>query len=505
MLNQHTPRHIAILLLTTVQFLESTMIAFASSPIRGEIQASPEQYSFVAALYACIAVVAIANVRWFSERMGWRNYVLISIALYIIGCAICSASGDLWMFLLGRVVMALGGSAFMTIGRIIVNVSPGPMRISSLSYFATGVALGMASAPWIAAMAVTQDHWQAIFWILMGGAFIIGLLMLGYAPKNPLPKDQWASTSSIFVLFLALTSFFVLYLMQRSYYDFYTDGLNLIFFLVFAMGALFALFYVEHQRKRPLLKLKQFISRRYIAGISLFCACYFLTGANNYIQPEFLSKGLGYAWESIGKFQALAMMSTLVTWVVMRITLQKYPSPIKYWIFGFASLAAYGWIMSSFSPEADMWGSIVPAIAFSGCFMIAGMTTTAMQTFSDVAGNDTLFTHAYQFKNMLAQIVQAMGTAVATVFLQWRQTVQYNNINNSFVFGDPSFMQNMQTLSLYFSRSHESTVAENMAFAVLSNSLDKQAMLLAGIEYFWVVFWVGLAMMAFTLLQRIFR
>lgn len=52
-----------IALMCALDFLQSGMIAFASVPIRGEIDASPEEYSLIAALYACVAVVVIAKQR----------------------------------------------------------------------------------------------------------------------------------------------------------------------------------------------------------------------------------------------------------------------------------------------------------------------------------------------------------------------------------------------------------------------------------------------------------
>ena len=57
------------------------------------------------------------------------------------------------------------------------------------------------------------------------------------------------------------------------------------------------------------------------------------------------------------------------------------------------------------------------------------LATAAMQTFRDVTHHDTLFAHAYQIKSMLAQIAMTIGTTIATLFLQWRTTLQYNNLN----------------------------------------------------------------------------
>lgn len=506
MATSYASLYVAVLLLATIQFLESSMLGFASTPIRGEIQASPEEYSFIAVLYACFAVISISKVRWFIERIGWRNYVLSSIALYLLGALICSFSDGKVSFSIGRIIMALGGGAFMTIGRLLANTLPSQLRFNGICFFATGVLLGTMGGSWVAALTVSAGHWQAMFWVLLFLASAVALLTIIYAPKVSIPRDSWTSSSLSFVFLLGLFSFFTLYLLQRSYYEFYSDRAILIFFAVLAMGGGGAIFYVERQRTRPLLRLKDFTTKRYLAGVGLFCVCYLLIGMNNYVQPQYLAEGLGYYWESIGEFQALAFLCTLIVWMpVMRLFLPKYPSPIKYWVFSFGSLAVYAWLFCSFSPVVDVWTHIVPALVLSGFFISAGMGTTAMQTFREFGGDEQLFAHAYQLKNMLGQIVQAVGTAGATIFMQWRQTVQYGNLNINMIASDPAYSRGIDELSKYISLTHGSKQAVTMAMLQQSQELSRQAILLAGIEYYWLVFWVSLAVMLISVLQRTFK
>ena len=120
---------ITVGLLCALEYLQAGMIAFASEPIRGEIDASPEEFTLVAALYACIAVVVISKHRGLVERLGWRNFMLGSISVYVVGALVCGVSGSLTTFTVGRVIMALGGASFMTSARLMVNLLPaGPGR-----------------------------------------------------------------------------------------------------------------------------------------------------------------------------------------------------------------------------------------------------------------------------------------------------------------------------------------------------------------------------------------
>ncbi|WP_141104208.1 MFS transporter, partial [Noviherbaspirillum denitrificans] len=115
---------LTVFLLTALEFLQSGMIAFAAGPIMGHIGAAPEEYSLAAAGYACVAVMTISKQRWLVERLGWRRFVQFSLLLFIIGSLVCATSTSYAQFLAGRLIMGLGGAAFMTSGRVIVNLIP---------------------------------------------------------------------------------------------------------------------------------------------------------------------------------------------------------------------------------------------------------------------------------------------------------------------------------------------------------------------------------------------
>ncbi|AUZ62244.1 Multidrug resistance protein B (plasmid) [Pseudomonas sp. XWY-1] len=506
MYRKHGALLATVCLLCGLEFLQTGMLAFASVPIRGEIDASPEEYSLVAALYACVAVVVIGKQRWLTERLGWRNYMIGSIGVYIAGALLCSLSHDLHTFALGRVVMALGGASFMTTSRILVNlIPPGPGRFVGIKVFAVGLASGTAAAPLVASLAVTHDTWQAMFWVLIVGSVAAAVLSLAFLPKAPHPEHERTKTSPARVLLLAVGSFFLLYVLQRSYYDFYDDTSILLVFAALATVALYTYFHVEHNHDRPLLKIRQLMTPRYVTGVALFSFSYLILGANNYILPSFLQMGLGYSWDTIGKFQSMGLVASLLTWLVMLRLLPKHPAPKKFFVAGFLSLAAFGWLLSSLTPIADIWLHVLPALALSGCFVMLVLATTAMQTFRDVAHEDALFAHAQQVKNILGQIAMAMGTSLATIFMQWRSTVQYSSLNIRLANDDPLFSQQLQQLSQFISLSHEAGQAAQMAMALQAQQISQQASLMAGIEYFWLVIWVAAAAALVSVLQRVFR
>jgi MFS family permease len=497
---------LTVALLCALEYLQAGMIAFASAPIRGEIDASPEEFTLVAALYACIAVVVISKQRWLVERLGWRNFMLGSISIYVLGAFVCGVGSDLSTFTVGRVIMALGGASFMTSARLMVNLLPaGPGRFVGVKVFATGLAGGTASAPFISSLVVVEDTWHAIFWVLAGGAVIAAFLCTRFLPKTLAPEDERTPSSPANILLLSVSSFFLLYVLQRSYYDFYNESFILIAFALLAALGVYTFFHAEHGKRAPFLKVKDLMQHRYMLGVALFCFTYILLGSNNYILPFFLQTGLGYSWDTIGTFQAFGLVGALITWGIMAAVIPKFPAPKKFFVAGFAALIGFGWLFSSLSPSANMWSNILPALVLNGCFVMLVLATAAMQTFRDVTHNDTLFAHAYQIKSMMGQIAMAMGTTIATLFLQWRTTTQYNNLNGHFSSADPLYLEQIQDLTHALAPQVGESHAGQMAVSMLAQNLHQQSTLVASMEYFWAVIAVASLALVVSMTQKAFK
>ena len=496
-----------IFLLNLVEFLQIGMVSFAAAPIRGEIDASPEEYSFIAALYACVAVVMIAKKHWFIERMGLRHYVHASIVVHIAGCLMCAASHDLGMFTAGRVIMALGGAAFMTTARVLVHQLPaGSVRFGGVKAFFAGLAVGTGLAPLLASLAVTEDHWQTMFWLLIAVTVTVAILACRCLPADDHADDARSPSNLGRILLLAVASFFLLYLLQRSYYNFYDDRAIFGIFCALAGFALYSYFHAEHRNEKPLLMVRELWQRpRFVFGVAVFSFAYVVQGANNFILPAFLQTGMGYAWETIGKQQSLGLAMTVVTWAVMLRIINTHPGSKKFHIAGFIALGSFAWLLAHVAPDTDLVGHILPALALNGCFIMLVIPTTAIQAFADVAHDDKLFAHAQQVKNMLREIFTALGTCLATLFSQWRSTEQYNLLNLRLTHADAAFGSYVDILARHFGQNHESAQAGKMALIYVGQQVNQQISYLVGIEYFTAIAVLAVVCTVLIAWQNIFR
>jgi MFS family permease len=494
-----------IFLLNAIEFLQAGMIAFGAGPIMGEIGASPEEFTIVTAVYAVVAIAAISKQRWLIERMGWRRFVQASVAVFIIGAAICATSTSFPQFLAGRAVMGMGGAAFMTSARVMINLMPpSPRRFLGIKVFASALAIGNAAAPWLASIAVAHDSWPAIFVMLALLAATAALLATIALPTDLTPVEQRSQAHPLVLLTMLGGAFLSLYALQRASYDFYADAMPMLLAIVVGTGAL--LFFAGHQydHERPLLVVKRLMQPRYLAGLALFTFCYMVLGANNYMLPVLMQRALGFPWEVIGKVQASGLIAALPTFWIMASILPKSPSPKKFYVAGFGALMLCGLLLVRLNSEAGLWTDVLPAIAGYGAFIILVMATTAIQTFADLQRDEVAFWHGQQIKNMLSQFGVALGVAGAALSLQWRTSEHTAVLSQRFSTDDALFGQLAGKLGEQFAASHGAQAAQ-VAVATLAQQLTQQAALLSSLDYFGFLAVIALTGALVMSVQRVMK
>ena len=463
-----------IFALNFIEFLQTGMLVFAAAPSMGHIGASPEEYAAVGALYASVAVLSIAQVTVLVQRLGWRNYLLASLLCFLLGAWLCAGAERVPAFALGRVLMAAGGAAFMTVARMLVNlVPPTPQRMQGIAAFGSALALGIALGPWAAAELVGREAWGGMFLALALVALGAAVLAARWLPAGAdtldgSPTRMHAADASL----LAGGAGLALYGAQRLAYDWHGERAHALLVLALGVAMLLAFGLLHARRRDPFLHLEVLASRRYRAGLAIFSLCYLVLGAVSTALPQLVQRALGIGFEAAGRLQSAGMACSFLAFWAVLATVRVRPHATKFYVAAFLMLALLGWHFSHLDPRAHVWDGVTWWIGLFGGFLGVAMASTAVHGFKDFQADNVVFSHAQQLKNMLSQPALALGVGATNALLQERGAL------------------------------HGARLAE--ASLDPAAPLAQQAALLAGMDVFWVLMWVGLGGAALLLRQRAF-
>ncbi|MEW9898666.1 MFS transporter [Chitinivorax sp. PXF-14] len=493
----HGPQRLLLLLnialLVSLEFVQNGAVSFAAAFISGGIGAAPEEFSLAAAVYAATAVVMIFKHRWLVEQLGYRHFIRLSLALFVLGGVLCALSSNVGEFIGARFVQALGGSAFFTAGRVQVNRFQGVDRGTAVKFMVFGIVLGSGATPWLASLLLEHHAWQGVFLLplpLAAGAVLLSEATL----EDVVPHDSRSELHLGGTLLLAGAAFALQFVLERMQYDLFAEPRLLWLVGALALGGLLAFLFHEHGRERPLLPFRQFGGERYRSGLVMYGICYLVLSASYYMLPMFMTRGLGFGLLStgalLGATSAFALLPVLVHFRLVR----RFPAQRKYMVLAFLMLAGFGFEMSRMSPEVSQWQLVLPLLALS-CFSAFGQGTAAMNAYVGI--DDDVFSHAYQTKNMLRELLNSTGISLATIVLQSRSSLHYQRM-----------VERLDAVTLAnagMPLAHVPTQQDASLLQAFASQIAQQATQLACLDFFRALVWLAAVATAIALLQRKIR
>ena len=231
-----------------------------------------------------------------SDLFGPRRVYLLGYLTFTLGSALCSFSPTIYFLIGSRMLQGLGASALMANGPAILTTAyPEHERGKALGILGSVVSAGFLTGPILGGFLVEHLGWRSIFFInLPIGAMGIYLSSKVLERAEPTGKVR-VDLRGALLLFSFVTAL-LLFLNQMG------KGLTPLVWGWLLLSLLcFSLFViVEIQSPFPLVDLKLFRRRLFVASLGASFLSFWMAAAHSFVIPFFLQNILGFSPSKMG-------------------------------------------------------------------------------------------------------------------------------------------------------------------------------------------------------------
>ncbi|MCJ7843446.1 MFS transporter [Lederbergia sp. NSJ-179] len=147
-----------------ISVMSATMFNIVLPEISKDFHLSFAQVSWVSTAYMLIYAIGSVTYGRLADTYKLKNLLTVGLIIFALGSMIGLASQAYWMFLLGRILQAMGAAVIPATAMIIpVRYFPPESRGRVLGISAAGLALGSALGPIVASLIVSVVHWRWLF------------------------------------------------------------------------------------------------------------------------------------------------------------------------------------------------------------------------------------------------------------------------------------------------------------------------------------------------------
>ncbi len=351
---------VAVMAATVMQVLDTTIVNVALPHMQGQLAATPDQITWVLTSYLVASAIFMPLTGFFSDRLGQRRYLLISIFGFVVFSAACGLARSLDQIVLFRLLQGVFGAALVPLSQaIMVGVYPPHERGRAMAIWGIGVMVGPILGPTLGGYLTEALSWRWTFFInLPVGilSFLLAMKAVPDTPKRSRNMDWWG------LVYLSIALAAAQYALDRGNAYGWLGSLRIQIAVTLVIAGLLAFLAHSMSRQGPrLFDLRIFLDRNFTIA-SLLLAVFGLGMYGSMVmQPLLLEELLHYPTLTTGLIMAPRGIVSAISMVIVGRLITRVSGRVLITV-GVLLSALGTWVMGSYNLHIDPWAAVWPVL-----------------------------------------------------------------------------------------------------------------------------------------------
>lgn len=438
---------VALSLATFMNVLDSSIANVSLPAIAGDLGVSPNQGTWVITSFGVANAISVPLTGWLTQRFGAVRLFTASVLLFVIASWLCGFAPSLEMLIAFRVVQGLVAGPMIPLSQTLLLSSYPPAKAGlAMAMWAITTLVAPVMGPLLGGWITDNMSWPWIFYInvpvgLAAAAVTWSIYRQRETPTRKLPIDSVG---------LALVVIWVgslqLMLDKGKELDWFQSN-EIIALAVVAVVGLAVFIAWELTAEHPVVDLRLFGRRNFVAGTTTLSIGYGLFFGNVVLLPLWLQQIMGYTATDAGMALApVGLLAILLSPIVGKNVHRV--DPRLFATVAFLGFALVLWMRSRFDTQTDFTTIMVPTLLQGGAmaFFFIPLSTLALSGLPPER-----IPAASGLSNFVRITFGAIGTSLSTTLWESRATLHHSHLVEQLPLGDPRYQdlaQQMQARGL---------------------------------------------------------
>lgn len=349
---------IAVMAATIMQVLDTTITNVALPSMAGQLDATPDNISWVLTSYLIASAIIMPLTGYFTDRIGQKRFLLISVAGFVATSALCGMATSLFQIVLFRFLQGVFGASLVPLSQsIMLQIFPGEQRGKAMAIWAMGVMVAPILGPTLGGWLTEFISWRWAFYINLPVGIASFMLAMRYVHDTPVKERRmdWTGFSTLALAIGALQL-----VLDRGNQDDWFNSQMLVFAAIVAvLSFIFFIVYSLTGKHHPLFDLRIFTDRNFLSASLIITATSIGFFGGMVLQSLFLQNFLGYPTFDAGLYMAPRGLASFLVMIFVGKFSGKIP-PRNFIFVGTLASIAGNYLMTGFTGDITANDLIVP-------------------------------------------------------------------------------------------------------------------------------------------------